>query len=700
MGTNRSDLGYTLRKALDLFVELTGVDPSKSSFIFSGYGGISDYNISSMYKSIDEALRLDPTNVTAFFLLEDYSAQYLNGKSFTVTQLLNEPKETRAYLDKVLEFKKLVLDPDVTGIRDSFHLNMRMALRHYGYNEEKLSKFIDNNSGGLALLRRDALRSIDKLRVDQFLIGDAESKNVKPAYLGTINQFWNINTLLEVACSSPSGIALSLIRNPIEFESYFAFSVRNGGNVYTVSDVPIGKHPLSAQMSRKPERRFDERVSKNWFPYDLLDIAYSEDEERMYVDRSKKTRLAPKQQEFVGVRKVKDLEPEEAIWTVMMFELIAEKFWEEGFSMPELSYTGEMLIEESILLDKANKLKLPTFGYQPLSLPPMSINDIKAESVTTEQIGSFGGSPLSWMEKRYIEKIPFEVLNQVANDGSLKYLPPISAEKHKLEDGALVCLSSGIVTTTKQEEEKLPFWEKEGRTYLQSFRPTTLGTKSEIEADRKWLARHRVANAIQREARIEFDERKDDIQRWWKDSLSKNINELYAMAVNDEYWVTVSEEMRDETTLLEGTSLCDGSMHRIMLKKMISSETRIFSSGRVILGGDEFKNCHYNNAKASWLVQFQPKTAHDLALLAGCGLDELPDILRSWRACSQYLGNAILNRIDPMAWVLRDPWSGDTFLTSVLLSKSAMNQFKKQYPQVDTRPSDDKPSSHKTIIKL
>jgi len=51
-----------------------------------------------MYKSIDEALRLDPTNVTAFFRLEDYSAQYLNGKSFTVTQLLNEPNETRAYL--------------------------------------------------------------------------------------------------------------------------------------------------------------------------------------------------------------------------------------------------------------------------------------------------------------------------------------------------------------------------------------------------------------------------------------------------------------------------------------------------------------------------------------------------------------------------------------------------------------------------
>ncbi len=38
MDANRSDLGYTLRKALDLFVELTGVDPSKSSFIFNGYG--------------------------------------------------------------------------------------------------------------------------------------------------------------------------------------------------------------------------------------------------------------------------------------------------------------------------------------------------------------------------------------------------------------------------------------------------------------------------------------------------------------------------------------------------------------------------------------------------------------------------------------------------------------------------------------
>ncbi len=53
-----------------------------------------------------------------------------------------------------------------------------------------------------------------------------------------------------------------------------------------------------------------------------------------------------------------------------------------------------------------------------------------------------------------------------------------------------------------------------------------------------------------------------------------------------------------------------------------------------------------------------------------------------------------------MAWVLRDPWSGDTFLTSIVLSKSAMNQFKKQYPQVETRPSDGKPTSHQTIIKF
>lgn len=699
MKADQSVLGDTLRKALDLFVELTGVDPSQRSFTFSGYGGVSEYDVSTMYKSIDEALKLDPTNVTAFFLLHDYSSQYLKGKSFTIDQLLNEPESTKIYLDKVVAFKNLVQDPVITNIRDTFNLNMRMALRHYGFDEEKLSEFVDANSRKLAILRRDALRSMETLRIDQFLIGETEPPHSKPAYLGTINQFWNINTLLDVACSSPSGIALSLVRNPSEFESYFAFSVRNGGNVYTVSDVPIGAHPLASQMSRRPEKRFDERVSKNWFPYDLLDIAYSDEDEALYIDRSKKTRLAPQQQEFVGVRQIKELEPEEAIWTVMMFELIAEKFWKEGFTMPELSYTGEMLVEESILLNKAKRNNLSTVGYQPLSLPPMSINDVKVQSLTEEQVGSFGGSPLRWMEERYIDRIPSEVIEQVNNHGILKYLPPV-AKKQKLATNALVCSKSGIVTTTEKDEKELPFWDKEGRYYLQSFKPTSLGTKSEIEADRKWLARHRVATAIQREAESEFNQRKEEISRWWKESLTQNIDAIYAMAVNEEFWVSVPDDMQNATTQLEGASLSDGSMHKLMVKQAITQDTTIFTAGKVFLRGSEFKSCHYNDAKASWLIQFQPKTAHDLALLAGCEINELPDILRHWRASSRYTGNAILNRIDPMAWVLRDPWSGYTFLTALLLSKSAMNKFKKQYPQVETRPSDNESKVFKRIFKM
>lgn len=43
MKADQSVLGDTLRKALDLFVELTGVDPCQRSFTFSGYGGVSEY---------------------------------------------------------------------------------------------------------------------------------------------------------------------------------------------------------------------------------------------------------------------------------------------------------------------------------------------------------------------------------------------------------------------------------------------------------------------------------------------------------------------------------------------------------------------------------------------------------------------------------------------------------------------------------
>lgn len=105
-------------------------------------------------------------------------------------------------------------------------------------------------------------------------------------YSKAVYQFWNVNSLLTAACRMPSGVSLNLIRDPDYFHSYFAFAIRNGGNLILLSDLPKDHHPLSRYMSRRPDRAFDERAARNWFPYELLNIKYDEEQGRLYIDNA------------------------------------------------------------------------------------------------------------------------------------------------------------------------------------------------------------------------------------------------------------------------------------------------------------------------------------------------------------------------------------------------------------------------------
>ncbi|EAQ3014596.1 hypothetical protein E4Q46_23705 [Salmonella enterica] len=51
-----------------------------------------------------------------------------------------------------------------------------------------------------------------------------------------------------------------------------------------------------------------------------------------------------------------------------------------------------------------------------------------------------------------------------------------------------------------------------------------------------------------------------------------------------------------------------------------------------------------------------------------------------WSDDKDYRGNAILDRIDPAAWAIRDPWSRNFRGTVTLaLSKRAMNRLMKEH---------------------
>ena len=66
-----------------------------------------------------------------------------------------------------------------------------------------------------------------------------------------------------------------------------------------------------------------------------------------------------------------------------------------------------------------------------------------------------------------------------------------------------------------------------------------------------------------------------------------------------------------------------------------------------------------------------------LALVAGCAVDDLPDVLQHWNLLRKYTGNQILNRVDPMIWKAHNPWLKLKLSVLIPLSKRAIAQIAK-----------------------
>lgn len=675
-----------LSHALKLWLELTGVDPQARSFAIKLSGGMDSYTVKTMHDDIQEALELDPTTITGHLLLDALSSYYFAQRAFTVTELMEDPARTSTYIEKAKAFTALTRSPEITALREDFVAQLRTALASYGMLHEGMEALLAERHT-LAYLRRDALRSMRDLRVDQFLKGQPETEAVKPVYNGWVHQAWNVNTLVEAVCRMPSGVTLNLVRDPDDLQSYFVFAIRNGGNLWLLSDVPAHAHPLQRYMTRRPERAYASRACRNWYPYDLLDLEFDDASKTYHADAKARTRLIPVQQVLDKRKLLKDLHPNETLWTIMMFDLIVDAFWHKPGPALELSYTGQMLREEATLIQAAEKINLPVTAYPTLALPRLTRQDVRAETVSTEAVGDAGGYPNQWLEDRYANQVDETLLNLLDGTHQRHYLPALTANGNAGQAGSpdAAAGEGGVIRVDPLEDEKRFFSDREGRYDLHAFNATTFGTREEIERDRLYLARHNLAKGIQRLADAEYRARKDEILQWWKGALQQNRQHLLNLVAQN------GDELRRvfETRRYPGGKPAAGywrdeegiirySFLRITPRNdmpLLSLSSQVLAQGLDSRGN---RRCYVTGAAVSYYALFQPQTAEDLAELAGCSVSALPDVLQNWCGRRNHEGNHILDRIDPMAWAVHNPWEKFSFVVAIALSKRGLAQLRKK----------------------
>lgn len=695
-------------EAFPLWLELTGVDPSHFRAPEPGEETnqsrsytLSSYDATQTAVQIYEALALDDGELTAQLLMLRALDEFMEGRTFTLSTLVRTPERLEDPLRACKQLLSILHRPALVAARERFTQALSQALVHYSSDQRQDVKKVLADTAALATLRRDALGSLDRLRMSQFLKGEAGGDS-RPKYSTVIRRWWNVEHMLAAHALIPEGVSLNLLATPVAHDVFFCFVVRRGANLYVLDDAAEHAHPLQSQMSRRPDRRLADRIARFWFPYDLADVKLSEDGSQARVESGNRATMALGEvgtgehaSQVIGA--ISDLPASELLWTVMMFDLIHERFWSaQPLPQLDLSYVGSQLKEAgNPLLELAGESGLPVVVSPPAPavIKPLSVEQVAelhlqpAAEETLGQIGPLGH--VAWIEERFSQEIPAEALNHVSSGDDLARLT---------HDGRLEVLES---PDRKQLKEDRFFRRDTSLVELQSLSPVTIGTAENLSADRAFLARYNYARSLAALAQREFDERKHEIEQWLDKAYKARAHDLMALVPAAVEGIRVHDWAPGE-----GPELFDfvngsgvrarfgiqvgpmerepdiGCSHLLASLLPVDSHTGAFE--RYVPQGKQAKTskaaCQVTGASASYLLRLTPTNSVELAWLLGMEVSDLPDVLQCVGGLAPGHGNQILNRIDPMLWALPNPWQKLHLGARLGVSKRGLAQLKRTRP--------------------
>lgn len=662
------DLNEILNEAIPRWAKLTGTKLGTSSFSFT-IGSSSEFQDHDLQKYIDnlnDARVLDTTGTTAILLLRGLFEAYVKEKSFSVHALLYAQEKIEKTVGKLREFHTLISQAPCKEAVTTFRETLRKAAVHYGYDLGKLKKLLAEDRQ-LGELRLAASRSLNKLATHQFTQGARDPKPLQ--YNRQIFEFSSVNSFVHaIRHQMVSGITLALIRGEDAYQAYFVLGLRNGETTTILTDFQEGEHPEYHNITRRPDKRLDERARQHWFPYRLLDVDPIQ-------HKKKKTALVPLDAKAVPIEEVSNLGPEEFVWLTLLFDLVASKFDRDDYKTPELSYTAEMVVTPHALVEATSAIVL-TGQYKPLILPKLTVETTTSDRADNEK-------PLghnAWLEDRYRHLVPEILLDVVGERKALdvgkavKKLLPGEIKPEKLPE--------------KRRQPGVIGWGPDHRVdpiVPGALDPTYFGTAAAIERNRTWYARVNLIQGVQRLAAADFAAKQQMILSWYRKRLERNMAFIWKAVATGKLvapttsWKGCDEHgfpVRDELRWKEGN---------ILSQKQAPKYNPFHPSrGCIAFGGWDYDRSHNVCAidpptRATVFTEISPDNPRALALLMGITEKKMPWPLQHWTTHEPYTGNSILRRIDPQDCRLDNPWRHLDLSLSITLSKRAYNRLRKEH---------------------
>lgn len=677
-------VNYILQKWITVAgIDLSVLSPDKHSWTVSFGGGLAgEANQRDHLKMLEKTWELDPTGLTTLMVVRGFFEEFLSNLKFDALDMILNRAKIAATLAPLEELRDLLEGKVVRGLVEDFQSSLIDSATVYGADTTGNFEKILADKLFLAEIRRDALLALDQLEVHQFLRGDPGGKPI--GFNPHVYEFWNMNSVLaSLRGQMAQGVTLCLIRDPMELHSFFVFAIKNGENLLILTDRAKVPHPDYKSMSRgkAQTRDFETRAGKFWLPYDLLDLQVSADQKELFAKA--RTSLVPNNAQGVKLAEIKSLRSAQLIWLMMVFDRINAQFYGEGRTAPQLSYTGEMVVEPYVLVGEHGSL-VTQGHYTPLSLEaltPESMKDIHKD----EQWGRKATGWNHWMVERYEDQVPTETFQVVGQS----QLPQIATSLR--EKGALAL-------DTRSDWDKQMSRHKGDVHGLRALDPCAFGTAEDLDKDRKWAARVNQTRVIQNLADKEFEASAGKVFAWYERKIKQEatLSRILDSAMREELILPFLENQYTSRKEGEHPFRSQGDFKwrdRIQYRNVVNTaQDSNLMWGRygsepwgkgVRLSKwsvlDQGWECIDRQIGANVYYKVSINCPEAIAELLGLKITDLPwPLQHTYFGEEPYSGNSILDRIDPEDWKLENPWMKMDLNIYLPFSKSAVHARRKK----------------------
>jgi len=650
----------SLQEKFKLWVKITGVNPNEEqkNYTICFNDRLSEYDIRKMDEKIRESLGYDKTGLFAEAYLCHYFKKYIKQRGFHLDEYLSNPS-IKEYLNDVFLLNQALQESDAEKLI-SEEANKAMAF--YGLESDELTVF------DIAEVRTCANNCINKnLQTLQFSSGSVQKDGFKMSR--EIRMYKDLNALiLSAAKGKVDGVSMAYIRDEKEItHSYFAFVIKNGKNLYLLTDKPEFVHPLQSSYKRCPGRDMYNRIEGNLFPYDTvanIDISDLWDSGR-YGTKEKGTNLSTVLQDDNGNEKlfeiigtIDKLTQVEAFWFIMMLSLIKEKFYDNEAPQLALSYTGTQIQHPAI--EKTEHALVVQNALPSFSMGRITFEDTENITYDEHYETHLKSDWNQYIIDRYKDRVSEDVIN-IVNEESIQLL----ADHEQ-----------------SVEEESRPFYtylsrHKEIEKMQTELRPFDIanecGTAEELAYRQKWIGRYNYAKSIKGYLQIDYDENHEQIYRDIKERIGARLEDIIVMFLQNKLADKTAVSHHKFDHVYEGK---EDKLGKITSFEKWWNDLSYHSRPKYVFG----KMAPYGN-KADYrcaitgdapgvVIEVKPSTVYALCQICGCEVSDLPEFIQHWSKSSHYHGNPLLDNIDPVAYIIGgDPFNSMEFSFAIILSK-------------------------------